>query len=75
LSSNIALDEMNPPAEAIHDDMLRKDAIVSSKINFRELDRAPEDVLNRILWRSVRGSRVPYPEWAISRDAEEGDDD
>jgi hypothetical protein len=75
LPSNIELNEMNPPEEAINDDVLREDAIVSSKINFRELDRAPEDVLNRILWRSVRGSRVPYPEWAISRDAEEEDDD
>jgi hypothetical protein len=35
------------------------------------VDRAPEDVLNRILWRAMRGSRVPYPEWAISSDAEE----
>ena len=36
---------------------------------------APEDVLNRILWRSVRGSRDPYPEWAISPDAEEEEEE
>lgn len=75
LPSNIALDEMNPDPEAIDDDILRSDAIVSSKINFNELDRAPEDVLNRILWRSVRGSQILYPEWAINSDAEEDDDD
>jgi len=23
-------------------------------------------VLNRILWRAMRGSRAPYPEWAIT---------
>jgi DNA-binding beta-propeller fold protein YncE len=72
---NISLDEMNPDAQSIDDEVLRNDAVVSSKINFRELDRAPEDVLNRILWRSVRGSTIPYPEWAITRHAEEDDDD
>ncbi|MCI0334839.1 MAG: beta-propeller fold lactonase family protein [Planctomycetes bacterium] len=72
--SNIALDEMNPEAKAIDDAVLREDAVVSSKINFRELDRAPEDVLNRILWRSVRGSRIPYPEWAITAHVEDDDD-
>jgi hypothetical protein len=75
LPANIALDEMNPPAEAINDEVLQEDAVVSSRINFRQLDRAPEDVLNRILWRSVRGSRIPYPEWAISPDAQEEEDD
>ena len=38
-----------------------------------EIDRAPEDALNRILWRHVRGGS-PYPEWAVT-DAEEDDDD
>jgi DNA-binding beta-propeller fold protein YncE len=75
MPANIALDELNPEAESIDDDVLRNDAVVSSKINFQELDRAPEDVLNRILWRSVRGSRIPYPEWAITLHAEDEDDD
>jgi hypothetical protein len=75
LPSNIALDDMNPDPEAIDDDILRADAIVSSNINFRQLDRAPEGVLNRILWRSARGSQIPYPEWAISPIAEEEDND
>ena len=73
--ANIALDELNPEAEAINDPVLRNDALVSATLNFRQIDKAPEDVLNRILWRSVRGSRVPYPEWAISANAEDEDDD
>jgi DNA-binding beta-propeller fold protein YncE len=75
LSTKVALDEMNPDAEAIEDAALREDAIVSSKINFKELDRAPEDVLNRILWRAMRGSGQPYPEWAITAHEEDEDDE
>jgi YVTN family beta-propeller protein len=74
LLANVPLDELNPEAEAINDAALRNDAIVSSTLNFREIDKAPEDVLNRILWRSLRGSREPYPEWAISADAEDDND-
>ena len=66
--SLIALDKMNPPASAITDPALRQDAIVSASMNFRQVDRAPEDVLNRILWRAMRGSRSAYPEWAITSD-------
>jgi YVTN family beta-propeller protein len=33
----------------------------SAKMNFREYDRAPEDELNRILWRAAKGDGVPYP--------------
>ncbi len=68
--ANIPLDEMNPAPQAIEDPVLREDAVVSASLNFREIDRAPEDVLNRILWRSVRGSQVPYPTWATRADAD-----
>lgn len=71
----IALDQMNPPVGAIDDPVLREDAVVSASLNFREVDKAPEDVLNQILWRAMRGSRSPYPEWAISAVQEEDDDD
>ena len=71
----IALDEMNPPAQAITDPVLREDALVSATLNFREVDRAPEDVLNRILWRAVRGSQDPYPTWAVTSNLPEDDDD
>jgi DNA-binding beta-propeller fold protein YncE len=69
--ANIPLDQMNPPAKAIVDPVLRADAIASAAMNFREVDKAPEDALNRILWRAMKGSRVPYPEWAVTRDADD----
>ncbi len=69
----VPLDEMNPNPNAIQDKVLREDALVSATLNFREVDKAPEDILNRIIWRSVKGSQVPYPEWAIS--VVEDDDD
>jgi hypothetical protein len=67
----VALDDMNPDPTAISDPQLKKDAQVSATLNFREVDRAPEDVLNQILWRAMRGSRDPYPTWAISAYEEE----
>lgn len=66
--NNVPLDQMNPQPAAIQDPVLRQDAIVSASLNFREVDQAPEDVLNRILWRAVRGSQEPYPEWAVGQD-------
>jgi hypothetical protein len=62
----VPLDQMNPSPAAILDNILREDALVSATLNFREVDKAPEDILNRIIWRSVKGSQIPYPEWAIS---------
>jgi hypothetical protein len=70
----VALDQMNPETTAISDPVLREDAVVSSTLNFRQVDRAPEDVLNRILWRAMRGSRVPYPEWAITAHTDDDDE-
>jgi hypothetical protein len=49
--------------------------MVSASLNFREVDRAPEDVLNRILWRAMRGSRAPYPEWATTAYEDEDEDE
>lgn len=75
VANNVPLDQMNPPAQAIHDPVLRQDALASARMNFREVDRAPEDQLNRILWRAMRGTAEPYPEWAISAGADDDDDD
>jgi len=52
--------------ETYPDPVLRQDAVVSAQINFRQLDKAPEDVPNRILWRAMRGPQAAYPEWAIT---------
>jgi DNA-binding beta-propeller fold protein YncE len=67
----VPIDQMNPGTAAISDPVLRQDAIVSASLNFREVDKAPEDVLNRILWRAMRGSHDPYPAWAAGVDDDE----
>lgn len=71
IANNIPLDQMNPDPTGIRDPQLRQDAIVSSQLNFMEVDRAPEDVLNRILWRAMKGTSVPYPDWAAGVDDDE----
>jgi hypothetical protein len=74
VSERVALDTLNPQTSSIQDSVLREDAVVSASLNFEQVDRAPEDVLNRILWRSQRGSLAPYPEWAITAHVEDDDD-
>ncbi len=71
LPANIPLDQMNTPVEMIKDALLRLNAEKSASLNFREVDKAPEDVLNRILWHAMKGSAAPYPEWAVGRDEDD----
>jgi YVTN family beta-propeller protein len=66
LPNNIPLDQMNPEPKKVSDALLRKNAVVSSRLNFRKVDAAPEDVLNRILWHAMKGSTAPYPAWAVT---------
>ncbi len=73
VANNIPLDTMNPPKEKIADALLRRHAIQSAKLNFRQIDACPEDTLNRILWHAVKGSAAPYPAWAVT--LVEDDDD
>ncbi|WP_373652181.1 beta-propeller fold lactonase family protein [Schlesneria sp. DSM 10557] len=73
--NKVPLDQMNPKPNAIRNPILRDDAIESASLNFREIDKAPEDVLNRILWRSQKGTEVPYPEWAVTLVEDDDDDD
>jgi hypothetical protein len=42
-------------------DARRKATAASGKMNFREPDAAPTELLNRILWHDARGWNVPYP--------------
>ncbi|MEZ5964227.1 MAG: alkaline phosphatase family protein [Planctomycetota bacterium] len=74
LPSNVPFDEMNPGSTALADPALRADAERSAQLDFSRVDRAPEDVLNRILWRAMKGSSVPYPEWAVSKVDDDDDD-
>ena len=60
LNSNIPLNEMNPPIAALRG--LQRDlAIASTKMDFSEPDAAPADLLNRVIWHSVKGYNTPYP--------------
>jgi len=65
VTNNVALDSMNPPAKNVGDAQLRKDAYVSAQLPLTLPDQCPEDVLNQILWRAVKGTQVPYPAWAV----------
>jgi hypothetical protein len=65
LINNIALDQINPPAKKVADALLRKDAYVSARLPLSKPDQCPEDTLNRILWRAMKGPRAAYPAWAV----------
>jgi hypothetical protein len=67
------IDELAPDPKKVTDRQLRKDAIASAKLPLKEPDRCPEDVLNRILWRAMKGTAEPYPAWAVTK--VEDDDD
>ncbi len=73
--NRIPLDRLNAPAHALSDPILRADAFASMAMDFALPDRAPEDELNRILWRAMRGTQEPYPEWAITKLFGDDDDD
>ncbi len=75
VANNVPLDQMNPSPQSLLDPQLRADALASAEMNFREIDRAPEDALNRILWRSMKGTAEPYPEWAITGEEEEEEEE
>ena len=67
VTNRVPLDAMNPGAKRISDSSLRRDAIVSARLPLDKEDQCPEDVLNQILWRAMKGSRAPYPAWAATR--------
>jgi YVTN family beta-propeller protein len=73
LPTNIPLDQMNPEPKRISDATLRKDALASARLPLAEVDRCPEDVLNRILWRAMKGPHEPYPQWAVATNLEDRD--
>lgn len=64
--NRVPLDELNPDPGKIADKLLRKNARISARLNFRQVDACPETVLNRIIWHAVRGSGEPYPDWAVT---------
>ena len=61
LPNKIPLDEMNPPLRALKGPE-RYWAEKSLELDLDDVDRADEDTFNRILWHSVKGYDVPYPD-------------
>jgi YVTN family beta-propeller protein len=65
LPANIPLDQMNPDPKKISDAGLRHDAYASARLPLSLPDQCPENLLNRILWRAMKGPQEPFPAWAI----------
>jgi hypothetical protein len=61
------LDKITPDPKKIADRRMRQDVVVSNRLPLNEPDRCPEDVLNRILWRAMKGADAAYPEWAVKK--------
>ena len=70
VASNVPLDQMNPEVKTAMSPQRYRDMLACEKMNFAVPDKAPEDALNRILWRAMRGESEPYPEWAITPGAD-----
>ncbi|MEO7143222.1 MAG: bifunctional YncE family protein/alkaline phosphatase family protein [Bryobacteraceae bacterium] len=66
LTPKIALDEMNPALGALQGRRLWA-ARRSLAMNFSQIDDAPSDVLNRILWWDSKGYGTPYPARALAK--------
>lgn len=75
LPTNVPLDQMNPDPKAILDPLLRAGAVLSAAMNFQEIDKAPEEALNRVLWHAMQGSAQAYPEWAAGSEDDEDEED
>ncbi len=75
VATQVPLDQMNPPPKKVADRLLREHAIASSRLNFQQIDACPEDLFNRILWHAMKGSAAPYPEWAVTLQPDDDDDD
>lgn len=56
----IDINEMNPPASELRG-KAKQAAEQSARMDFSDVDRAPRETLNRIIWWSVRGFDTPYP--------------
>ncbi len=65
VANNIPLDELNPPAKAILNPILRRDAELSQRLPLDKVDQCDEDQLNLILWHAQMGPNTPYPTWAV----------
>ena len=72
LPNNIPLDRLNPGLSALSGDALYW-AKQSMAQDLDDYDRIDEDTFNRIIWHSVKGYDVPYPQIAKNEEYEEND--
>src|SRR4029077_20106633 len=63
LPNTIPLDEMNGSIASLRG-AERKFALASMAMDFSEPDNAPGELLNRVIWHSVKGYETPYPRLA-----------
>jgi hypothetical protein len=63
--NNIPLDQLNPELANIKDARQLHWAKESAKLDLDDIDRANEDIFNRILWHACRGNDETYPDWAV----------
>jgi len=68
VTNQVPLDKMNPNPRRVGDAILRKDAYVSAKLPLEKETSARKICFNHILWRAMKGSRIPYPAWAVKSD-------
>jgi len=73
LPNLIPLDRLNPEMSEIKEARARHWAEQSVTMNLDEVDKADENVFNRVLWHAIRGRDDTYPDWAVT--AEPDDDD
>lgn len=71
--NQVSLEELNPDPKKIGNAKLEADAIASAALPLDEPDKCEEDALNQILWRAMKGTEVPFPDWAVAK--VEDDDD
>ncbi len=72
LKNNIPLDEMNPPLSALKGEQKRF-AIASMKMAQLGIDAGSDDLLNRIIWSSVKGKAVYPAKYAGKADNDDDD--
>jgi hypothetical protein len=67
VTNNVPLDQMNPAPKKMADRQLRQDAQRSARLPLDKADQCPPDLFARIIWRAMKGSHTPYPDWAVTR--------
>jgi YVTN family beta-propeller protein len=64
--NNIPLDTLNPEIKKISDSLMQQLARQSEKLPLDKIDQCPENVLNRIIWHSMKGPHTPFPSYAVT---------